>query len=357
MSSGEASPIKHRPDRPLPSRPRILIVLMGSLGDVVRGLSLPGAIKQHRPEAVITWLVEPACAELVAVHPHVDETIIFDRPQKIKGPWALYRNLSSRDFDVSLDLQRHFKSGVFSLLARAPRRIGFHRRQAKEFNWLFQTERLSSEAGPLPKLEQYQQFLDVLGLDRIRPLDFGLQGLAERTAGGGEYPVPLKTPYVALVLGSSWESKEWFFESYLQLMRRLLSLDGLQLVLLDVPGKKQEARALTEILGSKRICNLVGRTSLPELAGVLQGAELAIGPDCGSGHLAAAVGTAYITLFGPTAADRTAPYGCLPLVCEAALDCRPCYRRRCPRFDKACMRAIDPEAVFALACSLLGRSA
>ncbi|MCF8108919.1 MAG: glycosyltransferase family 9 protein, partial [Desulfohalobiaceae bacterium] len=218
-------------------------------------------------------------------------------------------------------------------------------------------ERLSSEAGPLPKIEQYQQFMDALGLDRIRPLDFGLQGLTERTAGGGEKNAPLKTPYVALVLGSSWESKEWFFESYLQLMRRLLSLDNLQLVLLDAPGKKQQALGLTDILGSKRISNLVGRTTLPELAGVLQGAELAIGPDCGSGHLAAAVGTAYISLFGPTAADRTAPFGCLPLVCEAALDCRPCYRRRCPRFDKGCMRAIDPEAVFALACRLLGRPA
>ncbi len=355
MSSGEAPAIKHRPDRPLPSRPRILIILMGSLGDVIRGLSLPGAIKRHWPGATVTWLIEPACAELVSVHPHVDELIIFDRPKKIKGLWTLYRNLSGRTFDVSLDLQRHFKSGLFSLLARAPRRIGFHRRNAKEFNWLFQTERLALQADHLPKLRHYQKFLEALGLERIPPPDFGLQEIKSGAAGSGKAAAPLQKPYVALVLGSSWESKEWSFESYLRLMRRLLGLEDLQLVLLDVPAKMKQARGLTEILGSDRICNLVGRTSLLELAGVLQGAELAIGPDCGSGHLSAAVGTAYISLFGPTAALRTAPFGNRALVCEAELDCRPCYRRRCPRQDKRCMQAIDPEQVFALARGILSR--
>ena len=323
---------------------------MGSLGDVVRALCLPGAIKAHWPQARITWLVEPSCAELVAAHPLVDDTIIFDRPKKIKGLWALYRKLSEEAFDLSLDLQRHLKSGFFGLLAGAPRRIGFHRGNAKELNWLFTTERIGWEGEQLPKLDHYLKFLQYLEIPIPSRLDFGLgPALADRRPGG------LKPPYCALVLGSSWESKEWFVGGYLRLMRLLLRESGLQLVLIDVPAKQEQARQLETDLRSLRVLNLVGRTGLRELAAVLQGAELAIGPDCGSGHLAAAVGTPYISLFGPTSARRTAPHGNLSLVCEAELACQPCYQRACPHKDRRCMREIDPDRVFALALETLGR--
>ena len=111
--------------------PSILIILMGSLGDVARGLCLVSHIKNNLQGSRVTWLVEPMCAELVGLHPRIDKVIIFNRSRNILGVWDLYKNLLREHFDITIDLQRHFKSGFFSLLSRAKRRIGFKRRNTK----------------------------------------------------------------------------------------------------------------------------------------------------------------------------------------------------------------------------------
>jgi len=121
----------------LSSTPSILIILMGSLGDVARGLCLVSHIKNHLPESRITWLVEPMSAELVGLHPLIEKIIIFNRPKIILGVWSVYKALSQEYFDITLDLQRHLKSGFFSFLSKAKRRIGFNRYNAKELNWIF----------------------------------------------------------------------------------------------------------------------------------------------------------------------------------------------------------------------------
>jgi len=85
--------------------------------------------------------------------------------------------------------------------------------------------------------------------------------------------------------------------------------------------------------------------SLRVVQPLLKAAAAGVGPDSGPGHLAAAVGTPFVTLFGPTSAARTAPYGCEKLVVTADVDCAPCYRRRCPDRNKECMQAIQADAV------------
>jgi len=97
----------------------ILIILMGSLGDITRGLCLVSHIKTNLPGSCITWLVEPKWADLVRFHPQIDKVIIFKRAWRISALWKLYRDLDQEHFDVTLDLQRILKSGFFSLLSGA----------------------------------------------------------------------------------------------------------------------------------------------------------------------------------------------------------------------------------------------
>ena len=118
---------------------RILIVLLGALGDVARGLTVASQLKDLEAGIHITWLIEPKCRELLRYCQDIDETIVFERGRGIGALFALRRELRQRRFDLTLDLQRHFKSGLFSRLSRASQRIGFHRRNAKELNWLFST--------------------------------------------------------------------------------------------------------------------------------------------------------------------------------------------------------------------------
>lgn len=327
------------------SPPSILIVLMGSLGDVVRGFAVATHIKHQSPDTKITWLVEPKCADLVAFHPHIDNMIVFDRPRAVRGLRNLYRELDRQDFDITLDLQRHFKSGFFSLLSGANRRIGFHRLNAKEFNWIFNSEHIPYFDEELPKLYHYLKFAQYLGYPDPASIDFGLSSLdpasvAPRVLAG------LNENFIAIVLGSAWESKDWFFEGYDQLIEKVTRFSKRQVVLLGDPSQRNLAYRLSENRSPKQVVNLTGQTSLLELAALLKAAAVGLGPDSGPGHLAAAMGTPFVSLFGPTSPARTAPYGSEHLVVQAKVHCAPCYKRRCPGQDRLCMRLISAQTVW-----------
>ena len=324
--------------------PSVLIVLMGSLGDVVRGLPLASHIKDGLPGSRVTWLVEPKWAQLVRVHPRIDRVIVFNRPKGLSAVRDLYKDLSQEHFDVSLDLQRHLKSGFFSLISKAKRRIGFHRRNAKEFNWLFNNEHIDDAEDDLPKLRHYLKFTGHLGLSEPKFPDFGLASLDLeniRTNVLGE----IEHPFVAVVMGSSWESKNWFLDHYCQLVKDILSVKGMYVILLGSGQDTTLALRLSDSINGPRLVNMVGKTSLLELVAIIKAAAVSVGPDSGPGHLAAAVGTPYVSLFGPTSPARTAPYGSEHLVVQSAIDCSPCYKKQCPGLDRLCMRLISPENV------------
>ena len=330
----------------LKTAPSILIILMGSLGDLIRGLCLVSHIKKNLPGSRVTWLVEPAWAELVAFHPQIDKMIVFDRPGNIIGVWDLYKELSREDFDITIDLQRHFKSGFFSLLSGVKRRIGFNRINSKELNWIFNNEHIEHIVDELvlPKWRHYLKFTEYLGLPEPDILDFGFSSLdVESTAP--RMIVEISYPIIAVVIGTSWESKEWFFQGYYELVKNILSSGGRRVVLLGDRSKIESAAKLSKKVSSHRLINLVGKTSLLELVAVLKAAAAGVGPDSGPAHLAAAVGTPFVTLFGPTSPRRAAPYKYEHLVVQSDINCVSCYKKKCPDHNNKCMLLIGVKAV------------
>ncbi|MEE4262789.1 MAG: glycosyltransferase family 9 protein [Desulfobacteraceae bacterium] len=327
----------------IPTAPSILIILMGSLGDVARGLGLVSHIKAHRPESRITWLVEPKCADLVGLHPQIDHVIRFRRKRSVAAIWDLYQKLQKEDFDITLDLQRHLKSGFFSLLSRGQRRIGFHRKNAKEFNWLFNNESIACCDENLPKLGHYLKFTEHLGLPQPHRLDFGLETLDVNKLIPPAVAA-IQNSFIAVVMGSSWESKDWTFEGYANLVQHIIKNQNRHVVLLGGSDQWTVAEKHMEKANSPHIINLTGN-SLIEMTAVLKAAAAAVGPDSGPGHLAAAVGTPYVTLFGPTPANRHVPYGCEHLLVQSDLDCAPCYRKQCPQGNNRCMENIIVDDV------------
>ena len=330
------------PDKP--ASPSILIILMGSLGDVARGLCLVSHIKTNLPRSRISWLVEPKWAQLVRYHNQIDNVIVFQRAWRLSALWHLYKDLHQEHFDITLDLQRILKSGFFSLLSGAARRIGFHRRNAKEFNWLFNNEHIGYQNDSLTKIRHYLRFTEHLGLPEPNTPEFGFSSLNANEASP-RVVADLNQPFVAVVLGASWKSKDWFFEGYLGLIRHILSALKLQVVLLGDDSRKALAEDLSQSVNLPGVINLAGKTSLMELTAVLKKAAAGVGPDSGPGHLAAAVGTPFVSLFGPTSPNRTAPFGYEDLVIASSLDCAPCYRKRCPDHHNQCMVRIDSSQV------------
>jgi ADP-heptose:LPS heptosyltransferase len=329
---------------PTPTNASILLILMGSLGDLVRGLCLPYEIKRHWPDTSLTWLVEPGWKSLVENHPLIDEVIVFDRPRGLAAVKTLYQNLKTHRFDLTLDLQRHFKSGLFSLLSGAPIRVGVHPHNAKEFNWLFNNHHLSYFSDQRPKLDHYLKFIEYLGGSPSEIPDFGFSALdADQLSESLSSQLPQS--FIAVVMGSSWVSKDWTYDGYRELLRLILAKGGHGVVLVGDRSQTAPASALIKELQSDRLLNFAGRTSLWELAAILKKAVASVGPDSGPGHLSAAVGTPYVALFGPTDPARVAPFRCLPFVVQAKNECRGCYRKTCRFKGPNCMAEITADMV------------
>ena len=322
---------------------RILIVLLGAIGDVARGLPLAARVRAGYPEAHLAWAVEPRSAPLLENHPALDEHLVFDRRGGTRSFLAFLRRVRSGGFDLVLDLQRHAKSGLVSFASRAPVRLGFHRRNAKELNWLASTHTIAPVEPRGWKLDQYQRFADFLELPALAPR-FDIRLRPEEEARVAALLTTATPPFAALFLGSTWESRLWFAAHYAT-VADALAVRGLATVLVGGADVTAPATATAERC-ARRPLDLTNRTPLRETYGVLARARVAIGPDSGPMHLAAAAGTPVVSLWGATAPARSAPFGSEDLVLVGRVPCAPCYLRRCP-IGRQCMRDITPARVVA----------
>ena len=337
---------------------RVLIVLLGAIGDVVRALPLAHRIKRAWPETHLAWAIEPKSVNAVLGHPSVDQVLLFDRPGGFLAYCSFLREVKQGQFDVVLDLQRHLKSGVTSFYSRAPRRIGYHKRNAKEYNWLFQNEQIDLVEEFSPKILQYQKFGDALGLEPLDGLDFAWEVSAEELASSESklkgicddtgIEVPSSEKRALLIVGSSWPSRFWFPEYVRALALKLKERWGLTSI---VVGSSQEIAFSDEVfsLEALRGCalNFVGKTSLRELAALCSQARLAVAVDSGPMHIASALGLPVVSLWGSTSPLRSAPYGSEHLVLQSPIACSPCFKSECPGLGRLCMKDIPLAAVLA----------
>ena len=332
-------------DAPAPKR--ILIVLLGAIGDVVRALPLLGRIRRGWPSAHIAWAVEPKSEPILRHHPWLDEIILFDRRRVPYSVFPFLSKIRAGRFDVVLDLQRILKSGVISRYSGAPERLGFSAANSKEMNHLFSTRRIEPQTEMSLKLLQYQAFGDALGLARCE-IEFGLAATEEERARARELLSGAPRPMLGVILGSSWPSRIYFPESIAAVIRGLSRENGagpaLFPVLLGGPDDVALACAVAEEMRGAPLLNLAGSTSLRDLVAIFPECAATFGPDSGPMHIAAATGCPVISLWGSTSPIRSAPWGFERFALRGEIPCHPCYLRRCP-IGRECMHRISPEAV------------
>ncbi len=332
---------------------KILIVLHGSIGDVTRALPLAGALRRGFPAARIAWSVEPPCLPLLQGSDAIDEILIFDRPRWRRALFGFLAAVRRGKFDLVLDLQRHLKSGLISRWSGARFRLGFHRADSKELNWLFNNLHIEACGGAISKFEHYGKFAEALGIEGGAPRwDFHLTA-AERAAAGAHL-APVGGEFAALFAGARWQSKQWFAAQIAECAETLAREFGLATVLLGAKDDREIARQAAAAARVK-IVDLTGRTALREVIGIIERAKLAVGPDTGLMHLAAAVGTPVISLWGATDPARTGPHGFADLVIQGRAPCAPCQRRRC-RIGRICMQSITTREIAEKAAQALRRA-
>jgi heptosyltransferase I len=323
---------------------KVLIILHGSIGDVARALPLANLLRQGFPRAYLAWSIEPAAHPLLEGCPAIDEIILFDRRHPWKAFWPFITKIRSRRFDLVLDLQRHLKSGFISRCTGAPQRIGFHRDDSKEFNWLFNNLHIASFGEGMSKLEHYLKFVDYLGIERS-PIAWEFALTSDERVSISRHLSPAGQRFAVLFVGARWESKRWFTAQIAECAELLQRKYQLDVVLLGAKEDQAIAREATA-RAPGRVVNLVGSTTLREAIGVIERANVAVGPDTGLMHIAAAVGTPVVSLWGATDPRRTGPYGFAELVIQGQAPCVPCRRRHCS-IGRICMQSITQEQIAA----------
>jgi heptosyltransferase I len=287
-------------------RERILIIRLSALGDVVHTLAFVNRLRQARPQAHITWILQPLTYDLVKHQKNVDRFVVFSR----KGGLGAYRELAAElgkeRYDLVFMLQVSVKASLISLRVRSGVKLGFDLRRSRECQWLFSNRRIPHRpAGHV--LDQFFEFLDHQGIPDT-PLDWNIHITDEERAWQKDFFEKFGRPVVSFVIASSNEQKDWHAEGYARVMDAVESRLSLQPMIVGGPSKRE--RALTdEILGLCR-CTPTVALEKPVRHTLLQldGSRVVVGPDTGPTHMAIALNVPTVALYGYSDPRRCGPY-------------------------------------------------
>jgi len=302
------------------SAPRILVIRLGSMGDVIAALPAVASLKHSIPHSKITWVIDPKWRPLLEGNPYVDSVVHLDRRvlSSLRNAW---RGLRAERFDLAVDFQGLIKSALVATIARSERIFGFCGKDAREpaASWFYSTK------VPIRSNHAVDRNLDLAAaagasnILRTFPLPPGAQ---EAALPEGDFV--LASPL------AGWGAKQWPLEHYSRLAERLRRDSGIPLVV-DAPHPIRVEGAVTHV------------SSIPGLIYATRRALAVVGVDSGPLHLAAALGKPGIAIYGPTDPARHGPYGGTITVLRSP-DAVTTYRRTSG--PAGSMRAITPDQVF-----------
>ncbi len=331
----------------------ILIVKLSAIGDVIHTLPSLAALRKLYPDANITWAIEDASSDLIADHPYVDRVVVSYRKRWIwdmkKGlitkPMGeikdFINDLRKQPYDLVIDFHGLIKSAVVVLISSGKRKLGYDSMQ--ELSGLFLNERIPEDMSK-HAVDRYLDFPRYLGAavkepEFLIPIDKQNIDRVEELLQRND--IDKNGRFVAVSPLALWDTKLWADERFASLCDRIAEELNVRIVFTGTERKKLEH---IQSLMKMHSVNLGGQTTLRDLAYLYQRSALLITTDSGPMHLAAAMRTPVIALFGPTDPSRTGPYGKGHVVIRRELPCSPCFLKKCESMD--CMSGITIEEVF-----------
>jgi len=335
---------------------RILLIKPSSLGDVVQALPVLDGLRTRYPSAHIAWLVADPFVELVEGHPALDEVIPFHRKRfgrlgrspTVGLEFLRYvLSLRRRRFDLVVDLQGLFRSGFLAWACRAGVRIGPG--EGREAAWLFYTHRYPLETLESHSVRRMWGAAELLGFGQT-PKTFRLPITdADRSAVRQLLIDARLDPDRDLAVvfpAARWETKVWPADRFAAVIDRLAADRGLPTVLAGSAAEADACRAVSTA-SRTRPPSLAGKTTLRQVASLIERAHLVVTNDSGPMHIADALSRLMAALFGPTNPVRTGPFHQPGAVVRLDLPCSPCYLKRadrCPQ-SMACMKDLSIDRV------------
>jgi heptosyltransferase-1 len=327
----------------------VLIVRLGALGDIVHTIPAAAALRAAYPDARIDWLVDAKHRPLVDLVTCVDRSIALERPT-LAGWGEVVRTMRQVRYDWAVDFQGLLKSAVLARASGAPRVIGFSIWHLREKGaWPFYTATGDApparEEGPLREehvIRKNLRLLQMLGIDDHR-ITFPIAHVASAALDGVRATLAGR-PFALINPGAAWPNKRWPPERFGQVAAFLRDVRQLASVVLWGPGEEALAQAVVD--ASDGAAGRAPATSLTDLLALCRAAALMVSGDTGPLHIATAVGTPTVSIFGPTDPDRNGPWDPEDLSVSRFASCRCHYLRRC-RESSWCLAGVPSSEVTA----------
>jgi len=325
-----------------PNIHRFLIIRLGSLGDVIHGIPVAAALRERFPSARIDWLVDPRYVQLLGLVKGLNAAIPVDPRRRPLAMLSTIAGLRRVKYTAAIDLQGLLKSAALARLAGGWQTIGFPREHLRESSaGMFYTDR----AHPGDRRHVIFKNLSLLAPLGIKqpPASFPLK-LQDRTAMEEAVNRAGADTYALINPGAAWPNKRWPPERFGALAAAIRERRGLRSVVLWGPG--EEAAASAVVAASGGAAEQAPATSITDILAIAKGASLMVSGDTGPLHIAGAVGTPIVALFGPTRAERNGPWSPADISISRIDQCVCHYERRCRR-AQPCIDDISVDDVVA----------
>ena len=325
----------------------ILLVRLGALGDIVHALPVAAALRRCFPHAQIDWVVDERYRALVDLVPVVDRRIVL----RTKSAWLgarmtdLRRQLMDVHYDVAVDVQGLLKSAVVARLSGARHVLGFTRPYLREPAARFFYTDAHDPGQTTHVIYKNLSLVRALGAE-AESAEFPLKvtdSSVLATLRGRDRELGA-APFVVLNPGAAWPNKRWPPARFGAVAQWLLRERGLGSVVTWGPGDEDLAAAV--VSGSAGAATLAPATTIGGLASIVEAACLLVSGDTGPAHLAAALGTPIVGLYGPTDVGRNGPWSPEDVTVSRFDVCHCHYRRRC-RASRWCLEHITSDDVIA----------
>lgn len=342
---------------------RFLIVKLSSMGDIIHALPVASALKSKFPDSFVGWAVEESFRDILSSAPFIDR-VYFLNTKKWRRDIISFntigeithaiKEIRNEDFDITIDAQGLIKSGVIAYLSGAPARIGFSERQAREpLSAIFYNRRITPSRDIVHIIDQNLYLIREL-VGETESIEHGLcisennesWAMKEMRMMG----IPNGDLKVLISPCAGWKTKIWNPDKYKKLITELNDRYQARVIL---SGGFQDKGFIEMIASGLQITipKLIGY-SISQMMGFLKVVNLVIGGDTGPVHVASALGTPTLSLYGPSSAKRSAPRGDVHKSVQSGLKCSPCFGRKCrlEGFGRAdaivpCMGSISLETI------------
>jgi heptosyltransferase-1 len=292
------------------SEPRFLVVRLGSLGDIVHTFPAVAGLRNSFPRAEIIWLTHPRWTNLVASSGLASEIWPVDS-RELANVRQTIAKIRAHRWDAAIDYQGLWKSALLPFLAGVQKRIGFSSQAIREFGVpVLYTDRVHPRASHIAdqngELSLRAGAQAPVGLVKLQVDESHRQRVCSDLAVAGI------SDYIVLSPGGGWRSKCWPAELFGELCQKIRVELNIRCVINYGPGEEALAAAVKSASGNAE--PIIYDGELGQLMALLQGAQCIVGGDTGPLHLAIALGTKAVAIFGPTNPARNGPYPPQPFV-------------------------------------------